>query len=72
MTGVQTCALPISFEGDSLWSGDLGTGVRAGEPGQLAEAIERKARMAAAAKAAAGSGASGSGSHGPANAGGHH
>jgi NADH-quinone oxidoreductase subunit I len=62
-----------AFEGDSLWSGDLGVGLRAGEPGQLAEAIERKARMAAAAKAAAGAGSNaGSASSSASSAGGHH
>ncbi len=42
------------FRGDTLWSGELGSGVREAEPGQEIEATERAARLVAknASKAA--------------------
>ncbi len=43
-----------TYEGRPLWSGDLGAGVRAAEPGQDAEVAERAARLRAKASAPAG------------------
>jgi NADH-quinone oxidoreductase subunit I len=41
------------FRGQELWSGELGAGVRAAEPGQDVEVAERTKRLVDAAKAAA-------------------
>ncbi len=48
------------FRGEELWSGELGAGVRAAEPGQEVEAAERAKRLADAAAAAAPKAAPGS------------
>ena len=62
-----------AFEGQALWSGERGYGVRAAETGQAGEAEFRLARMAAAAKAAKALDASaGSGHNGGGRGGGHH
>jgi NADH-quinone oxidoreductase subunit I len=53
------------FRGEQLWSGELGAGVRAAEPGQEVEAAERAKRLADAAAAAApkAAGHAGNGGH---------
>jgi NADH-quinone oxidoreductase subunit I len=51
------------FRGEQLWSGELGAGVRAAEPGQEVEIAERAKRLADAAAAAAPKSAPASGGH---------
>jgi NADH-quinone oxidoreductase subunit I len=56
------------FRGDTLWSGDLGAGVRGAEPGPQEEVAERATRLREAASAAD----SGHDAHGHDSHGGHH
>jgi NADH-quinone oxidoreductase subunit I len=51
------------FRGEQLWSGELGAGVRAAEPGQDVEVAERAKRLVDAAKAAAPKAAPATGDH---------
>ena len=73
MSGWMRATAPggdAEFRGEELWSGELGAGVRAAEPGQAVEITERKARLEAAAAMSGNPAASGE-SHGL-TGGGHH